>query len=161
MSPDAWLLAVALGPPAQPRRRLLYRSAEHLDAAPPEVLRARPGTPFLLSGAPGAWTQALPVRNLQAWPADLPPLAALRAGYTGQQSDLPVVVASAGGWCRDAQGRPCELGRVITDDGPRWIVSYAGWRLVDLVTHTPDAARPHLSVVEGQTIFVLAPAVGA
>jgi len=69
---------------------------------------------------------------------------------------LPVraQVSSAGNWCIDAVGRPCEVARFLTPNGPRWALSYVGWRLADL-EGAPQLA--HTARVDEQIVYVLTP----
>lgn len=90
----------------------------------------------------------------------LPPVPALRQAVETRVGPLHLVIETAGEWCLDSLGRPCELGRVRhihTDDGPdlgSWVglVNYTGHRLADLDL---GAAIVHHSTVDGAPWLVL------
>jgi len=102
------------------------------------------------------------VRVLQRSPTPsprIPPVERLRASVQTHWGPAQLHIATAGEWCVDSLGRPCELGRVRhlsggpEDLGP-WVglVNYTGHRLADLCLRQVIA---HHTRVDGEPWLVL------
>ncbi|MFO0757040.1 MAG: hypothetical protein U0359_11150 [Byssovorax sp.] len=132
------LMALLLDEPRGRRRRLSYRGQEHDEVVPSRVQTLPAGTPVLLVGAPGRWERGFAV-GLTRWDKQ-PSVEALRAGRLRTERLRLDDVQRGGVWSSDAEGRACELAEYESrEHGRAGVISYAGWRITDLVGRSAEA----------------------